>query len=1328
MNYKVIYCAEIKDEKHKGLLKIGDTDFTPTRAISSYAPNDPELCKAADSRIKEWNGTGAGGAVRVYCDVLLRYNAISENNETFRDHEVHAIIQSVGGRQIIFDSKLDSGREWFETDLGTVIAAIKAAREGRDYLDTSEIPNREIWSLREEQEDAVKDTVKRFNKASDMLWYAKMRFGKTITALNLVKRMGYKRTIIITHRPVVEDGWGSDFYHVFSQEDAYAFLTKISESGASFSVDETDEAIDRKNENRLRALVESGRNFVYFASIQDLRGSKEVGGKFDKNAVVFNTHWDLVIIDEAHEGTTTTLGQTVIDRLVKDGTKRLDLSGTPFNLFGGYSDSASVYTWDYVMEQERKAQWAEKHPGEPNPYNMPTMHINTYDLQNALRGKDLDLSDKTFSFREFFRTWTGDLSRDGADIPEGVEKGSFVHPEDVKHFLDLLSLSDEASRFPYATKEGCSQNVHTLWMVPGVKEAAALSKMLRQHPFFRNFGIANVAGEGDHDEERNYSNALELVRKVIQDYPCSITLSCGRLTTGVTVKEWSSVFMLSGSDDTDAKQYMQTIFRVQSGGTINGVEKTDCYVYDFAPDRALSVIAETVGTRKSGRGGTAVRDDEQYENFEKFLKYCPVIAIDGAEFKDFKVQDLMSQINRVYIGRALRTGFMDNCIYDAGKFTALSDAELKKLDAIFKKLPETKKKAPLSKAGMASSGLGKGKQGKKSGEKEKTGKKTEKQEQKTLESELRERLRTVSIRIPLLFYGGDFEIEEGRLSEIITGIDDESWAVFMPEKLTKADFRTLVGYYNQETVIGAGKAIREKAHAADALLPTERVIAISEIFSHFHNPAKETVLTPWRVVNMHMADTLGGYCFFNEQYEENDEEYYRRLHEPRFVDQGNVTADTLANPNARIMEMNSKSGLYPLYVTYSLYRAKLKALGKTEAECLPETLLSVWDEAVSQVYVLCQSPMAVSITNRTLLGYRTGSSKAIYIKKLLEKMKDKQKLANKLTNPETWSEEGERMKFDAIVGNPPYQEMDGGNKASAVPIYHQFVQQAKAVNPNYISMIMPARWYSGGRGLDSFRSEMLQDSHIQKLVDFIDSNDCFAGVDIAGGLCYLLWSASYSGDCTVTNVEGETRYTTKRNLNEHEVFIRYGQALSVVKKVQKQEERFLEAIVSSQRPFGLRTYVTPTEEGELQLRYNQGIGPYKRDLVTAGLDWIDKWKVMMSYLTSDHAGRGDKDGKRKIFSSLEILPPNTVCTETYIIVGTYETEEEAKNLESYLKTRFCRFLVSLVTTTQHIAKSSFMLVPVQDFSKPWTDAELYAKYGLTEDEIAFIEGTIRAME
>ena len=584
-------------------------------------------------------------------------------------------------------------------------------------------------------------------------------------------------------------------------------------------------------------------------------------------------------------------------------------------------------------------------------------------------------------------------------------------------------------------------------------------------------------------------------------------------------------------------------------------------------------------------------------------------------------------------------------------------------------------------------------------------------------------LRGISIRMPLLIYGADIPIDEDiTMEKLVDIVDDSSWEEFMPSGVTKEMFKSFIKYYDPEIFVAAGRRIRTTVLSADELSPTERVKKIAQLFACFKNPDKETVLTPWRVVNMHMSDCLGGYDFYDEAHEQ-------MVDEPRFVDRGKVTADTFANAGARVLEINSKTGLYPLYVTYSIFRSRCAACSEEELD--DEKLQQLWDAAVREnVFVICKTPMAKQITRRTLAGYRDIPVNAHYFDDLINMMKNKpREFVDRVLKPSYWKQEGVKtMKFDAVVGNPPYQVMDGGSKASATPVYNYFVEQAKELKPTYVSMIIPARWYSGGRGLDAFRESMLHDHRIRQLFDYSDSNDCFAGVDIAGGICYFLWDENHNGSCEVVNFHNGARYETLRQLDDNKVFVRYGQALSILNKVQQQTTEFYDSKVSSQKPFGLRTYVVPTEDGDIQLRYNKGIGPFKRELVTGAFDWIDKWKVIMSYLTYDHAGRADKDGKRRIFSTMEVLPPKVVCTETYIVVDTFNSEIEAKNLLQYLKTKFVRFLVAQVTTTQHISKANFALVPIQDFSKEWTDAQLYKKYGLTDEEIAFIESMIKPME
>ena len=328
-------------------------------------------------------------------------------------------------------------------------------------------------------------------------------------------------------------------------------------------------------------------------------------------------------------------------------------------------------------------------------------------------------------------------------------------------------------------------------------------------------------------------------------------------------------------------------------------------------------------------------------------------------------------------------------------------------------------------------------------------------------------------------------------------------------------------------------------------------------------------------------------------------------------------------------------------------------------------------------------------------------------------------------NPETIFPD---MKFDVIIGNPPYQLSDGGNGASASPLYHRFVRQAQKLKPRYLTMIIPSRWFGGGKGLDDFRREMLNDNHIRVLVDYENASDCFPGVDIAGGVCYFLWDRDNPGLCDVVIIRNYETMHSVRALNEFDTFIRHDQAASIVRKVCAFGEPMMSNMVSSSKPFGLRTFVRPQESGDILLRWQNGEGPYCRDEITVGRELIDKWKVITSYVGYDHAGNPGKDGKRRVFSKIDILPPGTICTETYLVVGSFDTKQEAKNLVAYMKTLFFRFLIAQCMYSHHITKEAYRLVPIQDFSQSWTDEKLYAKYGITDEEIKFIESMVRLME
>lgn len=1344
MSYRLIYIFAIHDKDHEGYLKIGDTTFDSTKSYKQLPPNCEELNQAARDRIDDYTKTAMVAYDLQYTELARKVVTFSDGEvETslFRDKRVHEVLYRSGYTSKNFWFS-DRTSEWFEVPLSVAIRAIQAVKEGRTALTAAEksegqisflpqtvpaAPKKRAITLRDEQMDCVNRTLTIFRKQNSMLWNCKMRFGKTVTAYALVKKANYQKVIVVTHRPVVEDGWRNDFDLIFGEGDNRAFLKKD-----RFDTDSSvyDAAMDARNDANLTAYQNSGKAFVYFASMQDLRGSQRADGKFDKNNAVFDMDWDLVIYDEAHEGTQTQRGQKVQSLLEaeKNGKapKVLQLSGTPYNLMQKYENN--VYTWDYVMEQKRKREWDTLHPGDHNPYaDLPELRILTFDLGKSLptsyRYETLEMA---FNFTEFFRVWTGDPARDFRPLPAGAQVGDFVHEADVRSFLDLISSENPESNYPYSTPEYREMFRHTLWIVPGVKEASALSRLLKDHPVFGAYKIANVAGDGD--AEMPYDNALTLVKQVIKANRYTITISCGKLTTGVTVPEWTAVMMLTGSASTAASGYMQTIFRVQSAGVLDGKQKERCYVFDFAPDRALNVISEVNRITKRGR----TNEEQNRAALGEFLNFCPVIAVDGTQMTAYSVSRMMRQIKRLTVDRAIKSGFDDESVYKQDTGMVMDEDDVQLFHTLSDKLSEQKAAKKETKVHINHQGL--------TGEEyEKADKISNKpkrertkedddllkklQEQKKEREKVIRLLRNVSIRLPLLIYGAKVDLTESiKMADFITLVDEESWQEFMPKTVDKPLFRKLLKYYDEDVVSGAGLRIRRMAKAADELPPTERVKRIAEIFSHFRNPDKETVLTPWRVVNLHLSNMVGGYCFLNEQFDSQEV-----LEEPRLVDQGQVTEDIFLNPEARILEMNSKSGLYPLYMAYSLYAMKLPG---PEDKLPLEQTQALWQETVEQqIFVLCKTRMAESITRRTLVGYQDWTVNTTYIPHLLERMEnDPQRLAKKLEKPETWRKNGEPMTFDAIVGNPPYQIADGGNNASAMPVYQRFVELATTIEPHYASMIMPSRWYSGGRGLDDFRANIMNDTRMRVLYDYASSDYCFPGVDISGGICYFLWDKDYDGPCTVTNAESQIAHSVKRYLNEFPILVRSNAAISIIDKVARRKEQTLDTFVSSQKPFGLRTFARPDENGDLTLRWNGGKGPISSDKVTGGTELIDKWKVIVSRVLYEHGGKADKNGQSRILSILEMLGPKEVCSETYIVVNSYDTEAEAAGLYSYLKTKFARFLIMQATSSIMITRGCFMFVPVQNFTEEWTDEKLYKKYELTEDEIAFIESTIRVME
>lgn len=1296
---RLLYVLSINDRKHQGLLKIGEV----------FVDND-----IADSHSSQ----ELGKAVRAVLDARPYMQGVSyhieyvecttydQDSKCYKADDVYRTLRAMdipsktlGKYKDPTTGQTEDADIWFACtifDIQDVICKIKQGKgAGHGAI-----------KFRPEQEKAIHDTVEYFqkefkdpNKGKHYLWNAKMRFGKTLSGLEVAKRCGYRSTLIITHRPVVDKGWHDDFAKIFRTPEALAdYHSKgLEPAYGRRMMDDNDSQGDFYT---LTNEVDAGKKIlVFFVSMQYLRLSQFVGGKernFDPlKRAIMEYDWDFVMVDEAHEGIDAAAGVRVMNKLKKENTRILSLSGTPFNLLDKYEES-EIYTWDYVMEQRAKLFWDEHHYGDPNPYaDLPRMQILTFTLPKMLRDQAIQ-NNEVFKFHEFFRVYTEEdklqLQKLIDNEPNVIKKAEyqaelakvkidkFVHEKAINRFLDKLVEESDTSLYPFSTDDFREHFRHTFWLLPGVKEAAALEQLLRKHEVFSEmFHIINAAGDGNIEDKNGsaLADVLDNIRgnakKNITKKDYTITLSCGKLTTGVSVPEWTAVLCMKGSENTPAANYMQTIFRVQTHAVLEGRQKSDCYVFDFAPDRALTAVAETAkmavyAQTEKGKKQMKLTQKKEEEHLAAFIKLCPVLSMDEGEMgKHFSASQIFEKLSNVYIERAVRSGYADNSLYNPDQLMNLSPEQEKALGDVHDLLGSMPNAWKPEKININKNGLGDSdaeqikyiyylsesealpprpsmaaeldengqpttedegwndemnapaeifpylfvshsqllngewssfsnpvlwKKWENKEKDDKTDEAKKKRDEENKEKRARMSvLRGVAIRIPLLVYGAEINDEAGEeitidnfASEEI--VDQASWEEFMPKGFTKQTFNILKDCFDGSIFTGAAKRIRQMVKEADNLNTEDRIAKIATIFSYFHNPDKETVLTPWRVVNMHMSNTVGGWCFWDEDFvapytEEN--QYGENVNAARpvgvTVDENNqphftneVTKDIFGDYNARILEINSKTGLYPLYMAYSLFKGtkepnyrKVHLTGERGKSLNAEQYyhqagddFEIWKDVLQDnIFVVCRTKMAVSITKRTLAGFRkdirmnircyehdvpvtdlvsagvlkaadehvTKEGKTYFFNgheslecDMINVLRAKPELfQNDIVRgndfwhvynsiPKSENEDINNMKFKAIVGNPPYQIE--GESTRKTPIYNLFYDTAFELS-SLVTFITPGRFlFKAGQTPMEWMEKMLSDTHFKVVDYFQKSSDVFPTVDIKGGVAIGLRNAN----------------------------------------------------------------------------------------------------------------------------------------------------------------------------------------------------------------------------
>lgn len=1357
--FYIIYVYSIDDANHQGILKVGKaTLYTAPKPFDQLPPNCDLLMEAAKARIDQQTTTAG---IPYHIEYVELAHIINEEglDVHFDDTAVHQVLLNSGYTRHVFPGLESTPQEWFDiSDVDIVKRAIAAVKDGRNCIDgpASEKKNIVI-KFREEQEAAIRQTTDFFAHKGKMLWNAKMRFGKTLCALEVVRQCAFRKTLILTHRPAVKGGWFEDFHLIKFEGYQYGSKPGNGKNGQP----QVGESFD--------VLAKSGAPFIYFASMQDLRGSwDKTSDKLKKNQDVFATQWDLVIIDEAHEGTTTPLGKMVVHQLEKRCKRFLYLSGTPYNILGQFKPE-EIYTWDYIQEQEAKEQWPLHHPDEKNPYEgLAHLNIRTYNLGRVFENYNHSDEDY-FDFTEFFRTLTGNEAADGRLLAEGEAVGDFAHAKDVLAFLDLLCKPSEESYYPFSREEYKAYFAHTFWVLPGVNAAKALSSMLQAHPFFSQFHVVNVAGEGDKMEaardaddsaktDKLEKDCVAKVKAAIATHERTITLSCGRMTTGVSIEQWTAVFMLAGAYKTKAAGYLQTIFRAQTPFKRTPGIKTECYAFDFAPDRTLTVIDEFIRNTQpkggSGKGGKRI-------TAESFLRFCSVIAIDGARTIDYDAHKFMTQVNRAYAEHIVGKGFRDDRLYTGISTVGETDLGwIQDIANVLKGNGGNGKSKDDGKVKVTDEGMT-GENGSKSATtsgntntgnppsvKKKKAKLSPDDQARAL---LKDVLNIISVRMPMMIYGVVEEDENITLQEFIADIDQDSWEEFMPKGFEKKHFSKIGKFYNNDAFIASVADILGRSKATDSLSVKERVEEVSQLISTFHYPDKETVLTPWRVVNMHMTATLGGYDFYDEQHQ-------TLLAEPRFVRQEGVTDKVLAPTDTRILEINSKSGVYPLWLAYTLFRMQ----GEGNMFGAPQTAeeeKALWRQVVERnIFIVCKTKMAEKITRRVLVGYDTSiSPNTMCIKALVETLrqsKDYAPLVSKISNPKTYGNNNmkdKKLKFNAVVGNPPYQIVNKGDGNGADPIYHLFLDFAQEACSRG-TLIHPARFlFNAGKTPKDWNQRFLNDPHV-KVVDYwASSMDVFPTVDVKGGIAVTYWDKDKDfGTIGFFSVFEELRTILHKvqsfNEESFSTIVAPRELYSITDELYKEHPE-MEGRQSKGHKYSLGANIfdvfpelftddaTDAEtKGKAKIygRYeNQRCYKWIKDTYITHPDNYDKYKVVIPKSNGSGA-------IGEVLSTPIVGEPIVGYTDTFLGVGCFDSQSKAEACLKYIKTKFARTMLGTLKVTQDNPSSTWANVPLQDFTAnsdiDWSasisaiDRQLYAKYGLSEDEVAFIEKMIKPMD
>ncbi len=1305
----------------------------------------PNYLKVGDTyrpvslRLNEWK--------EHFPDLEKKYEEIAKvsDNVYFRDYAVHQYLENDKNYGRLTRTNIPSGvyysKEFFnnatEQDVAEAIEDINADFQNNNgkyqfYNAETQLPETFTYARTETYKPRPnqQETIDRFNTArakgrTNLLMYAVMRFGKSFTSMCCAVEMKARIVVIVSAKADVKNEWKRTVESHIKFED-YTFLD--------------GDAL--RNENAIKKVLNQGKNVAVFLTLQDLQGDAIK----EKHKEVFENEIDLLIIDETHFGARAEKYGQVLKEMGKAEAKatvnkkdsddyieakdandqinkvlkakiKLHLSGTPYRILMSseftQDDIIAFYQFsDIVRDQE---EWDKDNilsddiKEWDNPYyGFPQMVRFAFNPNESSRKRLEQLRQKGVSY-----AFSALLRPKSITLDDGNQYKEFIYEKEIIDLLEVIDGSKEEDGLlgflNYDKIREGNMCRHIVMVLPYCASCDAMEELIHKNvDKFKNlndYEIINISGlkvEGSLGDSRKIK---EHIHKCEEEGIKTLTLTVNRMLTGSTVEEWDTMIYLK--DTASPQEYDQAIFRLQNqyikkyvdnnGNEIKYNMKPQTLLVDFDPNRMFAMQeqkAQIYNVNVDEAGNSKLEDRLREE-----LRISPIITMNSDKIEQVEASDIIAVVSEYSKNRGVAEETLEIPV----------DLSLLDIDLIYHTISNENELG--SKEGLTiKANQGDGREIEFDSEDEETPIENDNPTTETTNTQTTgnkgeenkhdpvKQFRSYYARILFFaFLTKDIVIS---LEDVISVIDTQNNARIAKNiGISKNVLECIQNNINKFILRDLDYKIYNLNRLSNdsTVEPIERAnIAIKK----FGRLGVSEIITPQNICD-DMVNLIPDNCYINA------------------INKGN-----------KILDMAGKVGEFAvaIYQKYVNLGYDIDSIKDTIYTIPTSNTTYEFTRKVYEVLGLNINNIAMKFNSYDLLKIKDENDEMDYFK-IIEILKQNKTFSD-ISIKDVIKMKGDehKVKFDAIVGNPPYQIMDGGGVGtSAIPVYNLFVTLSKKLSSNYVSMITPSRWFSGGKGLDDFRNEMLNDKTISRLVDFFDATICFPNADISGGVNYFLMDKNHNGNCKITNYLNSDISVMNRPLleNNQKTFIRFNQAISIYRKVWNKEQASFESLVSTRKPFGLSSKVKITKDSSsgIKIYAYPNNGYIDLNNITSNVGKIYEYKV---FIAKAYGERGNFP--YNVIGKPFIGEPNSCCSETYLLIDSNNDKRIAENIISYMKTRFFRFFVLFKKNTQNAPKNVYECVPIQDFSKSWTDDELFKMYGMTREEISFINSMIKPME